>query len=102
MYIVTFTTHQQRKMVRTPTFFWAGDVNRIAVDIPRFVRFSESEIRSAARSLLPDNPAHHGPADVHPSRVDCRMLGRHRNILHGSHVLYDRKSTQFIFRLKMC
>ena len=25
MYIVNFTVHQQRNMVRTPHFFWAGD-----------------------------------------------------------------------------
>ena len=30
MYIVTFTAHQQRKMVQTPQFFWAGDTTNNA------------------------------------------------------------------------
>ena len=33
MYIVTFTAHQQRNMVRTPHFFGAGDATGLLSDV---------------------------------------------------------------------
>ena len=39
MYIVTFTAHQQRNMVRTPHFFGAGDATAL---LKKFKLFSSS------------------------------------------------------------
>ena len=38
MYIVTFTAHQQRNMVRIPPLFWAGDATENKIN-PSTVEF---------------------------------------------------------------
>ena len=100
MYVYCNFYYSPEKWFGPPTFFWAGDAIELLLTFPVLYDFQKAKLGVLLGVYFPDNPAHHGPADVHPSRVDCRMLWRHRNVLHGSHVLFDRKSTKFIFRLK--
>ena len=58
MYIVTFTAHQQRNMVRTPHFFGAGDATDIQDSVHPVYPIYTSYVGSAAVVWLSRHEQH--------------------------------------------